>query len=170
MISFDDKFTKNFIGSGLFVEDQEVSDKNYLKKIESKKILSQVEKAGIEMRKRAWTEVLGNVICNCSAQGVYVHTEGRGHIECNTISKCRGPLVEICGGSTPVLKDNQLEGGVGGAQGIIVYDRARPEIVNNIVKECVKAGVHISDGAMPTGRHSENVPSIEPVYSENARH
>lgn len=47
MISFDDKFTKNFIGSGLFVEDQEVSDKNYLKKIESKKILSQVEKAGL---------------------------------------------------------------------------------------------------------------------------
>jgi hypothetical protein len=47
VISFDDKFTKNFIGTGLFVEDQEVGDKNYLKKIESKKILSQVEKAGL---------------------------------------------------------------------------------------------------------------------------
>jgi len=116
--------------------------------------ISQVEKAGVEIRKRASTEVLANVIFNCSAQGVHVHSEGKGNIEGNTISKCKGPLVEICGASAPVLKHNQLEGGVGGAQGFLVYDRACPEIANNILKECAKAAIHISDYALPTGTHT----------------
>lgn len=68
MISFDDKFTKNFIGTGLFVEDQEVADKNYLKKIESKKILSQVEKAGLLSLAEKVSRLLAKHYWQCGAQ------------------------------------------------------------------------------------------------------
>jgi len=46
-----------------------------------------------------------------------------------------------------VFKDNELVGGVGGGYGFLVHEQACPEIVNNLFKECAKAGIHLSDGA-----------------------
>jgi len=45
--SYDEDWKKGFFGTGLFLEDSEVSSKSAFKKIEEKKLLSTVEKAGL---------------------------------------------------------------------------------------------------------------------------
>lgn len=47
MNSYDEDWKKGFFGTGLFLEDKEESSKSAFKKIEEKKLLSTVEKAGI---------------------------------------------------------------------------------------------------------------------------
>ena len=45
--SYDENWKKGFWGTGLFLEDSEASSKSAFKKIEDKKLLSAVEKAGL---------------------------------------------------------------------------------------------------------------------------
>ena len=45
--SYDEDWKKGFFGTGLFLEDSEVSGKSAFKKIEEKKLLSTVEKSGL---------------------------------------------------------------------------------------------------------------------------
>ncbi|CAM6114129.1 unnamed protein product [Calypogeia fissa] len=45
--AYDDGWSKQWFGAGLFAESSEAEDGNIIKKLEKKKLLSQVEKAGI---------------------------------------------------------------------------------------------------------------------------
>ena len=63
--------------------------------------------------------------------------------------------MEVSGGSCPVFKENELVGGAGVCVGVVVHDGARPGVLNNVFKECGKAGIHISDAASPLVRRNK---------------
>ena len=125
--------------------------------------ISATEKAGIEMRKGAKTEVVANHVTGGLAQGIFVHSGACGHFESNAISSCKGPLVEVTGASDPppVFEKNELVGGVGGGVGVALHGNAKAEIRSCLVKECARAGVHVSDGAAPLVEGNKIVGSGE---------
>lgn len=45
--TYDDKWSKGFFGSGYFVEDKETDAPNYLRTLERKKVLSNIEQLGL---------------------------------------------------------------------------------------------------------------------------